>query len=77
MTIIYGNTVEPGGMELDNEVTYGECPECSGRCRFWDFEDASMGCVNRHWKYTCEECDYRYECLPDHWEQDLPDDLGD
>ena len=65
---IYTKTVEPGGMELDIEVTFGECPECfecSGRCRLSDFEDASSGSINRHFKYTCQECDYRSQDLPD------------
>jgi hypothetical protein len=64
---IYTKSVEPGGMELNIEVAFGEwpeCLECSGRCRLWDFEDTSSGSSTAT-SNICQECDYRGQDLPD------------
>ena len=78
MTIVYGNSIEPGGMELDDTTSYDQCPSCKEpRCRFRYFEYASCGSINRHHSITCEDCDYRDVDLPDALVFDEDFDLDD
>lgn len=62
-TVVFGNGVEPGGMELDDERYPGECPGCGhewARYRYW--ENADSGSINQHWSIDCPACGY---CFPD------------
>ena len=60
---VFGRSVEPGGMELDNERFEAECPAClHERARYHSWESAESGTINQHWSIDCPACGYS---LPD------------
>ncbi|WP_146037718.1 hypothetical protein [Xanthomonas citri] len=58
MTIVYGGCVEPGGMELDNDVYSIDCPEC-GRDASKHSWQRCEGSINHYWSVHCNHCGYR------------------
>lgn len=57
MTIVFGNTIEPGGMELDDDSHQADCPECGSadaEQHFW--EECDGGCINQYHRLTCHAC---------------------
>lgn len=59
MTIVYGNTIEPGGMKLDSDCFETECPECHSPkaiMRFW--ESCEGGSINQNRSLSCNHCFY-------------------
>lgn len=74
MTIVYGNGIEPGGMELDNDVSVIECPHCGAHEaleRYWETCDG--GSINMNHTIICTVCDYADGDLPDSYFQDYED----
>lgn len=59
MTIVYGNQIEPGGMELDNSKCSCECPDCKSQeavSRHW--EECEGGSINAYSSVSCPDCGY-------------------
>jgi endogenous inhibitor of DNA gyrase (YacG/DUF329 family) len=58
MTIAFGNSIEPGGMELDDDRFDCTCPECGKQAkeRLWD--TAEGGSVNSYYSISCPHCGY-------------------
>lgn len=60
MSTIYGNTVEPGGMSLD-DVTYEDnCPDCGKSCSHRQYETCD-GTINQRFAINCSHCGL-HEC---------------
>ncbi|HEL9857705.1 TPA: hypothetical protein U0R40_001629 [Klebsiella pneumoniae] len=60
MTLVYGNTVEPGGMLLDDDTTIEQCHECGVDCMVRRYETCD-GAINQRYSINCPECGY-HEC---------------
>lgn len=58
MTIVYGSSIEPGGMELDDYTMIAECENCGKDCRHRIYEDCVAGAINQRFSYTCNHCGY-------------------
>lgn len=59
MCVVYGSTIEPGGMELDHDSLEVECPACGAPNairRYW--EACEGGCINNYKSLSCPECDH-------------------
>lgn len=60
MTIVYGESIEPGGMALDNECSIIDCPNCgkeAAQYRYW--EACEGGSINTYHSIYCPECGHR------------------
>lgn len=56
-TIVYGSCVEPGGMELDDDRSKGECPDCKAAgAEFRHWQSCHGGAINSHWSVYCGAC---------------------
>lgn len=64
MTTVYGRSIEPGGMELDDYYVIKECKNCGNDCRYRIFEDCVSGAINQRFSYTCNHCGY-HSCNAD------------
>ncbi|WP_205332712.1 hypothetical protein [Klebsiella pneumoniae] len=58
MTIVYGSSIEPGGMELDDYTMIAECENCGKDCRHRIYENCVAGAINQRFSYTCNHCGY-------------------
>lgn len=58
MTRVYGGCIEPGGIDLDNDVEVIECPHCDGDAfgRYW--ETCEAGSINLNHTIICTACDH-------------------
>ena len=61
MTFVYGNTVEPGGMELDDQIYECSCPACGSKSAQNHRYETCDGSINIHEKIDCSECGYHDE----------------
>jgi len=58
-TIVFGNGIEPGGMELQDEHFEENCPACTyERARYRMWESAESGAINQHSSIRCPACGY-------------------
>ncbi|HFN7318102.1 TPA: hypothetical protein ACHGRL_004248 [Escherichia coli] len=55
--LVFGNTVEPGGMELDDDTYMDKCPVC-GELAKHRFYERGEGSVNTYQSITCSHCGY-------------------
>ncbi|MER9048226.1 hypothetical protein NKH89_13385 [Mesorhizobium sp. M0923] len=65
MTRVYGGCIEPGGIDLDDDVEVIECPHCGGDAfeRYW--ETCEAGSIDRNHTIICTACDHAEGDLPD------------
>lgn len=85
---VYGNTIEPGGLELDNDSYIAPCKECGKQATYRHWETLDGGCINPHWRWDCNHCGAKDQSMfasdePDDDANDirreacLPEELGD
>lgn len=60
MSVVYGNSVEPGGMLLDNDTYIDQCPECGANCKDRRYESCD-GAINQRYSIDCSACGH-HEC---------------
>lgn len=60
MSLVYGNTVEPGGMLLDDETYIVQCPVCKADCKKRRYETCD-GSINQRYSINCSVCGH-HEC---------------
>ncbi|MGL4963041.1 MAG: hypothetical protein ACRC67_17545 [Inquilinus sp.] len=68
--IVYGNaTIEPGGMELDDESYQDECPECGSETAIWrHWQSAAGGSINPYYSCKCKACGHYETDWANPWE---------
>ncbi|EIZ1085954.1 hypothetical protein MPI44_004502 [Klebsiella oxytoca] len=60
MTLVYGITVEPGGMLLDDDTNIVQCPDCGANCMDRRYETCD-GTINQRYSINCTACGH-HEC---------------
>lgn len=57
---VYGNQIEPGGMELAHDTVQFDCQYCGGKGTFFfsTWQTCHGGCINNHKSEWCENCGY-------------------
>ncbi|MBQ0600815.1 hypothetical protein J7S78_13540 [Klebsiella oxytoca] len=60
MTLVYGITVEPGGMLLDDDTNIVQCPDCGAKCKDRRYETCD-GSINQRYSINCASCGH-HEC---------------
>lgn len=61
MTLVYGNTVESGGMLLDDDTNIVQCPDCGANCMDRRYETCEGGSINQRYSINCSVCGH-HEC---------------
>jgi len=78
MTRVYGNQIEPEGMELAEEWETMPCPKCNKEATGWYCERLEGGAINSYTGLRCYNCKYYEGEYPDDdgwpWDKDLPYD---
>ena len=59
MTIVYGNQIELGGMELDDYEYQGNCPFCGYDEAVHRSYEKAEGAINRYYAVSCPKCGHR------------------
>ena len=67
MTRVYGSTIEPGGMELDDETEEVPCPRCGEPAVRRRVELCECGSINCYDFTRCRACGYLKGDVPDTW----------
>ncbi|MEI9747361.1 MULTISPECIES: hypothetical protein [Morganellaceae] len=57
MTIVYGNTIEPGGMQLNDDEYEDVCTECGATCSHRHYETCD-GSINQRFSINCDHCGF-------------------
>jgi len=53
---VYGNQIEPDGIELSDDYDDCKCPDCGGVARHHRRERAEGGCINTYATVNCNHC---------------------
>lgn len=53
---VYGKTIEPGGMELEDEQWEAPCPRCNAQAEHGYVERLEGGSINLYHTVACTAC---------------------